>query len=328
MTTCSICNKGVLEPFRVVDGLAFLVCPSCGSFIADHEAFIARTKDNPPNYGDAFWQKELTTANERFCGTSLLRVAEIFRLAQLPLRRFLDISAGNGGLLDALDGLLPERSSLFYGIEPFPPPEAFRSRHPNYKIGTIDDLDGAFDAGVCIEVIEHLFPDQLRKMLASLAAHSNTGALYYFNSAQPSHVVTSYPTYLDPFKSGHVVSYAIAGLRPLFASCGFTVHPLPGRDWAFLAEYGNVTEETVDSLFDRLWHPLDDNLATLSACRYGPLFKAMGLESARCYLESAQVETRTRWAQELQRQLDRSPPQTASAFWTFVRRVGRFLRRT
>jgi hypothetical protein len=39
-----------------------------------------------------------------------------------------------------------------------PAAPAFRAKHPNYRVGFLRDLDGKFDGGVCIEVIEHLPP--------------------------------------------------------------------------------------------------------------------------------------------------------------------------
>ena len=99
-------------------------------------------------------------------------------------------------------------------------------------------MDRTFDAGVCIEVIEHLTPTTLRSLVAQLAAVSRPGSLYLFNSGQPDFVEREDPGYLDPHGRGHIVSYSLAGAASIFAPAGFNVIELPGRAWAFLAEFG------------------------------------------------------------------------------------------
>lgn len=299
---CELCRRGTMSLFRTVDGVDYLACNACESILADRTALDRGGTDLSRKYDDSYWRNEVSAARERSFGSSLLRVAELFRMARIPLRRIVDISAGDGSLLTALDLLLPEISDMFYGIEPFPPPLAFRSSHRNYRVGHVHDLDGTFDGGVCIEVIEHLFPDTLAELLRTLATKSNPGAVYYFNSAQPSFVIERDLGYLDPFGRGHVASYSVEGVRPLFAAAGFTVQTLPGRDWAFLAEYGRYEVETTDQMLTRMWHPIEANMVRLRPCRFGPMFIAAGIESARCYLEAATAVERTRWALSLQAQ--------------------------
>jgi len=203
------------------------------------------------------------------------------------VRRFLDVSCGAGTLLDTAAELMPEIAGTFWGIEPFPPPPAYRATHPNYRIGFLRDLEGRFDGGTCIEVIEHLPPPVLRSMLVELAAVSEPDALWFFNSAQPDFVINTDPGYLDPFKRGHVASYSVEGLRPVFAEAGFTLHALPGRDWAFLAEYAQRPPEDSTALLDRVWRIHPDNRKALESARFGPLLLAAGMEGARCYIEAA-----------------------------------------
>jgi SAM-dependent methyltransferase len=239
------------------------------------------------SYDDSYWAKEMAAVQERNHGASLIRIAEVFHYARRPIRRFLDVSTGAGTLLDAAAELLPEIADTFWGIEPFPPPPQFRARHPNYRIGFLRDLDGRFDGGTCIEVIEHLPPEVLKAMLAELAALSEPGALWYFNSAQPSFVLRDDPGYLDPHSRGHVASYSVEGLRHVFAAAGFTLHALPGRDWAFLAEHGTHPLQDANALLDRVWTMLPENRDWLDSARFGPLLRAAGQEGARCYLEGA-----------------------------------------
>ncbi len=238
-------------------------------------------------YDADYWKEELSSARQRGYGASLIRAAEVFLYARRPIRRFLDVSCGAGTLLDAAAEMLPEAADIFWGIEPFPPPPEFRARHPNYRIGFLADLEGRFDGGVCIEVIEHLPPSILASMLGQLAAVSEPGALWYFNSAQPSFVLRDDPGYLDPFRRGHIASYSIEGLRHVFGAAGFTVHALPGRDWAFLAEYGEHHAMDGNALLTRVWTMLPENRALLRQGRFGELLLAAGMEGARCYIEGA-----------------------------------------
>ncbi|MBL6457597.1 methyltransferase domain-containing protein [Belnapia sp. T6] len=284
---CTVCGKGALQPLREIDGIGYLRCTACGSILAER-GFLERSMAGEARiYDEDYWAEELKAARERGHGASLIRLAEVFYYARRPVRRFLDVSCGAGTLLDSATELLPEIADTFWGIEPFPPPAEYRARHPNYRIGFLRDLDGTFDGGTCIEVIEHLAPPVLRGMLAELAAVSAPDALWYFNSAQPDFVLRDDPGYLDPYKRGHIASYSVEGLRPVFAEAGFTLHALPGRDWAFLAEYARrPPPEDKAALFHRLWTMLPENRALLDSARFGHLLLAAGLEGARCYIEA------------------------------------------
>ena len=284
---CPLCDNGTLLPLRDVSGVAYLRCTSCGSILAE-AAFLDRTMAGEGRaYDESYWETEISAARQRGSGNSLVRLAEVFFYARRPVRRFLDVSCGAGTLLDAAAELLPEIAEMFWGIEPFPPPHQFRSRHPNYRVGYLSDLAGRFDGGTCIEVIEHLPPTVLRRMLAQLAAVSELGALWYFNSAQPSFVLERDPGYLDPHHRGHIASYSVEGLQRPFAEAGFTLHPLPGRDWAVIAEYGYHPAQDANALLTRLWTVLPENRALLESARFGNLLLTAGLEGARCYLEAA-----------------------------------------
>jgi SAM-dependent methyltransferase len=299
---CPICRAPAAF-LREVDDVSFYRCSDCGSLFADLAFLDAVDNGTAANYGDAYWAEEVASARHRSYGGSIVRVAETLRLSRIPVRRFLDIGSGPGFLLDALATLLPGSADMFHGIELLPPPLADRSTHPNYRIGSVGDLDGTFDAGICIEVIEHLTPKILSVLVRQLASRSAPGALYFFNSAQPSFVERTDPGYLDPKRRGHIVSWSIAGARHIFAPAGFNVIPLPGRDWAFLAEFGPPRELTADDLLSWLWRPVPENLAIMRHDPFGPLFETMGLESTRCYLESALAEGRGQGALALQRQI-------------------------
>ena len=154
-----------------------------------------------PAYAEEYWRNELGAARERCFGPAVLRVAETIAYCRVPIRGFIDIGAGTGWLLDALEVLLPEVIDRFHAIELYPPPLPHRTANPNYVVGTLGDMHRTFDAGVCIEVIEHLTPATLRALVAQLAAVSHPGSLYLFNSGQPDFVEREDPGYLDPHRA-------------------------------------------------------------------------------------------------------------------------------
>jgi SAM-dependent methyltransferase len=296
---CPICLHEA-NPAREVDDVAYFKCLNCGSLFA-HPDFLAAVDSGAiENYRDSYWEHEIAAARERSFGAGVVRMAETLRMARIPVTRALDIGSGPGFLLDALAELVPSLAERVHGVELFPPPSDQRRRSPNYHVGSIADLEGAFDAGVCIEVIEHLTPSLLAGMLRQLAGKSSLGALYFFNSAQPSFVEAVDPGYLNPYGAGHLVSWSVTGARVMFERAGFNLIALPGRDWAFFAEFGPPRAVGLEMLLDWLWRPAPENMALIRNDRFGPLFETIGLESARCYLESAIADERTRWAQRLQ----------------------------
>ncbi len=299
---CPICQHEA-SPLRDVDSVAYFKCLKCESLFAHPDFLAAVDAGSVGDYGDPYWEQELFAARERSFGAGVVRMAETLRMARLPVRRMLDIGSGPGFLLDALAELVPSLAERVHGVELFPPPPHERSLSPNYHVGSVADLDGTFDAGVCIEVIEHLTPNSLGNLLQQLAEKSSPGALYFFNSAQPSFVEAVDRCYLDPFRRGHLVSWSIAGARVMFQRAGFNVIALPGRDWAFLAEFGPPRLVDLEMLTDWLWRPNPENIALIGNDRFGALFLTIGLESARCYLESAVAEAGRRWALGLQSEL-------------------------
>ncbi len=236
-------------------------------------------------YADDYWRNELSAARERCFGPAVLRVAETIAYCRLPIHAFVDIGAGTGWLLDALERSLPEVIDRFHAVEPYPPPlphrttnRELRHRHARQRGSR------SFDAGVCIEVIEHLTPATLRSLVGQLAAVSRPGSLYLFNSGQPDFVEREDPAYLDPHGRGHIVSYSLAGAASIFGPAGFNVIALPGRAWAFLAEFGPQHPVDTEALIARLWHPVPENVSMLHSARFGELIRAAGIEAARAYL--------------------------------------------
>jgi hypothetical protein len=289
---CAVCEADAAVPYRDVDGVAYFRCEACGSLFAE-PAFLAQVEAGAAAaYAEDYWRSELSAARERCFGPAVLRVAETIAYCRIPIRGFVDIGAGTGWLLDALETLLPEVIDRFHAVELYPPPELHRTANPNYVVGALGDVRRVFDAGVCIEVIEHLTPTTLRALVAQLAAVSRPGSLYLFNSGQPDFVEHEDSGYLDPHGRGHVVSYSLAGAANIFGPAGFNVIALPGRAWAFLAEFGTQLPVDAEALITRLWHPVAENVAMLRSARFGELIRAAALDTARAYLP-AQAPTST-----------------------------------
>jgi len=301
--SCPVCSSKSLTAYRTVSDVQYFECGSCGSLSADVQFLADIDAGKFGNYTDGYWREELKAARERSFGASLNRVAETFLYSRIPIDRYIDVGSGPGYLLDALSLVMPSSRSIFHAVELFPPDEQSRTTHPNYVVGTLESLPTEFQAGSCIEVIEHLTPSTLRELVRQLASRSAPGALYYFNSSQPEQVKQHDQGYLDPYGRGHIVSYSLKGLAPIFADYGFTIHPLHGRTWAFLAEFDRVRECTADELLTRIWTAVPQNVTRLKDQEFGPLMYTLGVESARCYLEHAIAEQRTHWALNLAKKL-------------------------
>ena len=285
---CPVCQTSDVSAYRVVSDVPFFGCMGCGSLFA-HPDFLAQVDAGEVrNYDDAYWAMEVSAARERSFGSSLQRLAEVFLYCRVPIERFIDIGSGPGFLLDAAAAVMPASDGVFHGVEMFPPPPRWRTQHRNFHVCALGDVPLQFQAGCCIEVIEHLTPPVLSRLIGQLAQRSAPGALYYFGSGQPEYVHLEDPGYLDPRVRGHIVSYSLKGLAPLFAAHGFTLIPLPGRAWAFLVEFAPPRgPNDAEALLTRLWTALPANTARLKDPTFGPLMYGVGLESARCYLEVA-----------------------------------------
>lgn len=295
---CPICaSRGTGAPFRDVDGYAYYSCNDCGSlFIAPQVLAAMDRGESPRDYDHAYWQAEVNAARQRSRADALVRAGEAILYARTEVKRFLDVGTGPGFLLDQLASLWPSRTELFHGVEMFPPAE--HSLHPNYVVGTPANLQGVFDAGVCIEVIEHLTPSMLDGLIGALAAISHEDSLWLFNTGMPGYVRNEDPGYLDPRRRGHIVSYSLAGLGKLFEPHGFRLSELPGKSFAFLAEYRPATP--APPFAERFYSPLPHNKQLLVEA--GLLYQA-AFESARSYYYQAESAERTAWALRLDAQL-------------------------
>lgn len=298
--SCPVCASGLSSHYADIDGFPYLECQACGSLHISTEVLASLDSGEAPlgRYADVYWQQERDAAFARANGVSLCRAGEAILYCRRPVTRFLDIGTGPGFLVEKLQELLDSQAEIFHGVEKYPPTYASKCR--NLHIGEVGDLAGCFDAGACIEVIEHLTPAMLEKLIAGLAAISSPGSFWLFNTGMPDYVKKEDPAYLDPLKRGHIVSYSLAGLDRIFSRHGFAVRQLPGKSFAFCAEF--LPAEPVD--FDaRIYRPLKENLSLLQ--RNHLLYQA-AFESARSYFYQAGYFERTAWALSLAEQLKTS----------------------
>ena len=275
--SCPVCQTGESSFHARIDGYDYFRCGGCGSLFIDRATLdMIDAGESTRVYDEAYWNEELRSARERADGVSLTRAGEAILYARRPVERFLDVGTGPGYLLDALARNFPAHPDMFHGVELFPPDE--HSTHPNYKVGDVGDLRERFDAGTCIEVAEHLTPKMLKGLARGLAAISSPGTLWLFNTGMPEYVLEQDPGYLDPLRRGHIVSYGLRGVAHLFEPFGFKISAIPGKSYAWFAEFKPTEAPTFD---ERVYHFLPQNRKLLE--EFGLLFQA-AFESARASL--------------------------------------------
>lgn len=287
---CVVCGVGTSALFSRVDGHDYFECAACGSIhiAPDVIAMLDAGGSLVGDYTEDYWEQERVGAIERAQGMSLCRAGEAILYCRRPVARFLDVGAGPGFLLRELHALIDPDAAIFHGVEKYPPPYAVEGG--NFHVGDIHAMEGVFDAGVCIEVIEHLTPAMLDGLVAGMARVSAPGSLWLFNTGMPDYVRNEDPAYLDPRHRGHIVSYSLAGLTPYFEAHGFRVSALPGRSFGFFVEYQPIESTEYEA---RFCTPLLENLRLLQ--RHGLLYHA-AFETARSYFYYAGYLERTRWA--------------------------------
>lgn len=282
-----------------VDGYPYFRCQGCRSIHVDPSVIhdMDRGVSIVRDYSESYWDEERAAARDRAAGVSLVRAGEAILYCRRPVRRFLDVGAGPGWLLRNLIDMLDPPGEIFQAVEKFPPDYAYV--HANYHAGGVESLSGTFDAGVCIEVVEHLTPRMLSAVAEALARLSQPGSFWLFNTGMDEYVDKEDRGYLDPLRRGHIVSYSVEGVRKLFAPFGFQVDALPGKSFAFYAEYAPPASPPFDQ---RIYGALPENVSLLQR---NPLVHQAAFESARSYYYQSVCAERTHWALGLKQLLDR-----------------------
>lgn len=282
---CPCCQSLLTEELLQVSQFNYFQCNNCSTLFIDPKVIEQIDQGmGLIEYTESYWQNEVHSALERAYSVALARMAELLHYSRIPVTHFLDLGTGPGYFLDAVTAYLPEHHHVFYGVEKFPPPAIHRTQSKNYFIGDLRELPFRVDAGLCMEVIEHLTPRMLAKLLDDLAAISTEQAIYIFNSGQPSYVLHEDMNYLDPIVRGHILSYSLDAVKRIAQPHGFTLFPLVGKTWAFVLEYHSCqTASTPKQFQQRIWNALPENLALLQDSRMGSALRLLGLETARAY---------------------------------------------
>ena len=280
---CPVCNANNVQLFKEVGEFSYYECNICNVlFISPEVLSEIDAGKSLVNYDESYWKEELSAARERSWGPSLARVAEIFLYARIPIQKFIDIGSGPGYLLDAIAYQLPSSSDIFYANELFPPATEYCTSNKNYLPGSLSDFDISFDAGCCIEVIEHLTPAMVKKLFADLATRSKENSIYIFNTGLSEYVRNECIDYLDPHVKGHIISWSVKGLRSMVSSLGFQILNIPGKTWAFIAEY-KPNHNFNSSIQERIWKAVPENVNILRDKKTGDLMYILGLDTARAY---------------------------------------------
>jgi hypothetical protein len=167
----------------------------------------------------------------------------------------------------------------FLGVEMFPPEIEFQTNHPGYRIGWLDQFDDeSIDGGICIEVLEHLRPSEVKDLFSLLFIKASTGATFIFNTGLTEYVKNEDLAYLDPSVRGHISIWSISALRKLLGDVGWTFSAIPNRSWAFLAEKCPVANMDLSS---RVWNPLPENVKALCGSSNSQLLYLLGRDSLR-----------------------------------------------
>lgn len=233
-------------------------------------------------YTKEYWDMEFQEAKNRCFGVCMARLAEVIHYATIPISNFLDIGGGTGLLLDAISLYLPNNVSHFYSVEKYPPEDGYRTENKNFYTCSYSETGLEFQAGLCMEVIEHLTPKMLVDMFREIASVSSNGAIYLINTGMPKYVKEQDPGYLDPFTRGHIISYSIEGICFLLEPIGYRVFPIRGKDWAFCIEYNS--DNIHEDITERIWKSLPENLALLRDSKMGSVIQILGRESVNAYL--------------------------------------------
>jgi hypothetical protein len=299
MTKCPLCETASSH-FHTVDNIAYYECTRCDFIFADPEFLKLNDEGGASReYGTSYWQAEVLSARTRSYGSSLARFAEAVLYTRIPIEKCIDIGTGPGYLVHALQTHLPSSAKKFYGVEKFPPPETAQSRltHPeNYIVGMAGDLNEKFQLGTCIEVIEHLTPTMLRGLARQMKKISVSGSFFIFNTGLTEYVRNGNLPYLDPLRRGHITSWSIRSLKPIFNPEGFAVYAVEGKPWAFAVEYEGSEP---GNLLERIWTTPPENKKLLEDEQGGSLLYVLALDTARA---SAYAARNHRMALALQAQ--------------------------
>jgi hypothetical protein len=280
---CPVCSSIGTCLIRTIDLYNYYQCKECQVIFISPEVLNRMDKGEfLITYNQKYWQEELYAAKERSWGTTLARVAEVFLYARIPIKKFIDIGSGPGYFLDAINYQLPSSTEIFHASELFPPADEYCTKYMNFHRGSLLNISLDFDAGCCIEVIEHLTPNMVSGLFSDIAKKSSNNSIYIFNTGLTDYIINEDIGYLDPLIRGHVMGWSISALQHIAEPLGFKIIPIPGKTWAFIAEY-LPDQGFNEAINHRIWTALPENRQVLNDRQTGNLMYILGLETARAY---------------------------------------------
>lgn len=282
---CPLCNKkSNLSVVKKLNEFSYRHCTDCDFIFIDNT--VLAEIDNGKQvfqYQQEYWREELEAAKERSWGSAIARMSECLHYCKIPINRFIDIGTGPGYFLDAIDHFLPNSSDKFYGWEIFPPGKEFQTTHANYITHDLTGINIKFQAGLCMEVIEHITPKQVYDLMRNLRDKIDECACFIFNTGLVEYVLKEDMDYMDPIKRGHICIWSVKALNKLLNDLGYACYPIGKKTWAVAVEYkGNNNPNEI--IPDRIWSMLPENRKILEDKQSGSVIRILGLESARAYL--------------------------------------------
>ncbi|MEO7802885.1 MAG: class I SAM-dependent methyltransferase, partial [Ginsengibacter sp.] len=286
ITECPLCHKiKGITLLKKIEKFSYHHCPDCDFIFIDQD--ILHDIDDGKlvfEHKHDYWEEELNSAKHRAWGSAIARMSECFHYCRIPINNFIDIGARSGFFLDAVTHFLPDSSNKFFGWEKFPPQKELQTTHENYLIADLSNINKKFQAGLCMEVIEHLTPKQVYSLLYDLRAKIDEGSFFIFNTGLVEYVLKEDSNYLDPVKRGHICIWSVKALNILLNDLGYTCYSVGQKTWAVGIEYKTKDEDLLDrNIINRIWSILPENAKILEDEHSGTVIKILGLESARAY---------------------------------------------
>jgi cyclopropane fatty-acyl-phospholipid synthase-like methyltransferase len=234
-------------------------------------------------YDENYWESEANSALERARSGSLERFLELVVLSRIPIRSWLDMGTGGGQLLDEVNKLFGDVFEQ-RGIELYPPGVQFRTKHEGFIIGEFEDLKNVeFDAITSIEVLEHLDPQEARKMFENIERLLTNGGIALINSGNDLYVEYEDLGYLDPIYRGHNYIYSLDSVQLLIKDLKLKLIRRSNSNWSFFLQKVDNFVPQLTSVKECLWttHPFNRQL--LYKVQNNDLLFLLGRESLRVY---------------------------------------------
>lgn len=281
---CPLCRTVKDRPLiKKVDRYSYHQCIECDFIFIDYDILNSIDNGKPVfQYHQTYWKQELEAAKERSWGPAMARMSECFHYCRIPINSFIDIGSGPGYFLDAVNHFLPASSNKFFGWEKYPPQAEFQTKHQNYFTSDLKEINIQFQAGLCMEVIEHLTPKQVYNLMLDLANKTDDGAFFIFNTGLTDYVLKEDMDYLDPVTRGHISIWSVRSLNILLNELRYSCYAIGKKTWAVGIEYKG-TKQQENNIDSRIWKVLPENSKVLEDASSGSVIKILGLESARAY---------------------------------------------